>query len=63
MTLTYEVKDGLAILKKGTKKIDTVGAWETDAEADAWASAVCDKYNSPEYKDIDYPNDLPKQAD
>ena len=58
MTLSYEIKDGFAIIKKGSKKIDTVGAWVTDAEADAWASAVCDKYNSAEYAGVDYPNDL-----
>jgi hypothetical protein len=59
MTLSYEVKDGFAILKKGSKKIDTVGAWVTDAEAEQWAEAVCAKYNAPEYADIEYPNDLP----
>jgi hypothetical protein len=60
MTLSFEVKDGFAIIKKGNKKIDTVGAWETDIEAELWAEAVCAKYNSPEYAEIDYPNDLPK---
>ena len=40
MTLSYEIKDGFAIIKKGSKKIDTVGAWVTDAEADALSADV-----------------------
>jgi hypothetical protein len=59
MTLSYEVKDGFAIIKNDSKKIDKVGAWETDAEAEVWAEAVCAKYNSPEYAEVEYPNDLP----
>lgn len=59
MALSFEVKNGLVILKKGSKKIDTVGAWETDAEAEQWAEAICAKYNAPEYADVEYPNDLP----
>jgi len=60
MTLSYEIKDGFAIIKKGSKKIDTVGAWLTDAEAEQWAQAVCNKYNASEYKDVEYPNQLPE---
>lgn len=41
--------------------IDTVGPWETKAEADAWGAAVVAKYNSPEYAECPYPNELPKQ--
>jgi hypothetical protein len=48
------------ILKDGTK-VDTVGPWETQGEADAWGSAVCDKYNSAEYAGVDYPGELPAE--
>lgn len=62
MALSFTVKDGMAIIKSGTKIIDQVGAWETDQEAGAWAKAVCDKYNSAEYVDVKYPNELPDEA-
>jgi hypothetical protein len=60
MTLSFTVKDGMAIIKSGTKVIDEVGAWVTDAEAEAWAVAICEKYNSLDYADVEYPNDLPE---
>ena len=61
MTLTYTVQDGKAILSKDGAELDTVGPWETDAEAQAWAVAVCEKYNSAEYATVDYPNELPEE--
>lgn len=51
--------DGTCDIKLDGAKIDTVGPWETKAEAAAWGSAVCEKYNAPEYADVEYPNDLP----
>jgi hypothetical protein len=62
MALSYTVKDGTAILKDGTKKIDEVGSWLTDEEAEAWASAVCDKYNSAEYAGYSYPEEKPRES-
>jgi hypothetical protein len=62
MTLSFTVKDGIAILSDGKNEIDQVGPWETDQEAGAWATAVCDKYNSEEYAEVSYPNELPDEA-
>ena len=59
MTLTYTVENAKAIIAKDGLEIDTVGPWETDAEAEAWGAAVCDKYNSAEYAEVEYPNELP----
>jgi hypothetical protein len=60
MTLNYTVTDDFkVIIKKGTKKIDEVGAFDSAAGAELWGSQVCIKYNAPEYADIDYPNELP----
>jgi hypothetical protein len=53
--------DGTCDVKLNGAKIDTVGPWETKAEADAWGSAVCDKYNSAEYAGVEYPNELPTE--
>jgi hypothetical protein len=61
MTLTYTVQDGKAILSKDGVEIDTVGPWETNAEAKAWAVAICEKYNSAEYVNVNYPNELPEE--
>lgn len=60
MTLKFTVKDNKTILQNGSKIIDTVGAWETEAEAEAWGLAICAKYNALEYVDIEYPNELPE---
>lgn len=61
MALNYSVtEDFKVILKSGNKKIDEVGAFDSQESADYWGTAVCDKYNSPEYADVQYPNDLPK---
>lgn len=61
MALTYKVTDDFkVILKNGTKTIDEVGPFDSAEGADQWGSAVCDKYNSPEYANVDYPNDLLK---
>ena len=60
MKLTYSITDDLkVILKSGSKKIDQIGAFDTAESANYWGTHVCEKYNSPEYADIDYPNDLP----
>jgi hypothetical protein len=61
MTLTYTVQDGKAILSKDGAEVDTVGPWATDGEAQTWATAVCNKYNSAEYAEVDYPNELPEE--
>jgi hypothetical protein len=62
MTITYTVTDDFkVILKNGTKKIDEVGTFDSAEGADLWASQVCDLYNSAEYADVEYPNDLPEQ--
>lgn len=50
--------DGTCDIFKDGTKVDTVGPWETKAEADAWGSAVCNKYNSSEYVNCAYPNKL-----
>jgi len=64
MTLTYSVTDDFkVIIKKGTKKIDEVGAFDLAEGAELWGSQVCAKYNSTEYAGIEYPNSLPTQAD
>ena len=62
MTLNYLVtEDFKVIVKDGTKKIDEVGAFDSAEGADQWGSAVCDKYNSPEYAAVKYPNDIPAE--
>jgi hypothetical protein len=59
MTYTYKANtNGTCEIKLDGTKIDTVGPWETKAEAEVWGSAVCDKYNSPEYAECPYPNSL-----
>jgi hypothetical protein len=61
MALSYTITDDFkVILKSGNKKIDEVGAFDSEESANYWGSAVCEKYNSPEYADVDYPNDLPE---
>jgi hypothetical protein len=61
MALSYTVTDDYrVILKSGNKKIDEVGAFDSEEGAHSWGSAVCDKYNAPEYADVEYPNDLPQ---
>jgi len=61
MTLNYTVTDDFkVIIKKGTKKIDEVGAFDSATGAELWGSQVCAKYNSAEYADIEYPNELPE---
>jgi hypothetical protein len=60
MALNYSVSnDWKVILKDGTKKIDEVGPFDSAEGADLWGAAVCDKYNSSEYADVQYPNELP----
>lgn len=59
MALNYSVTDDWkVIIKDGTKKIDEVGAFDSAEGADLWGAAVCEKYNSPEYADVTYPNEL-----
>ena len=61
MTYSYNITadNAVEILKDGTI-VDTVGPWDAPAGAAYWANAVCDKYNSAEYANVVYPNDLPK---
>jgi hypothetical protein len=61
MTLTFIVEGKKTIIKSGTEIISEVGAWASEAEAEAWGIAICEKYNSAEYAEVEYPNDLPKQ--
>lgn len=59
MALSYSVtEDFKVIIKDGTKKIDEVGAFDSAEGAEIWGAAVCEKYNSPEYADVKYPNEL-----
>jgi hypothetical protein len=62
MTLTYVVENAKAILSEDGTEVNTVGPWETDAEAEAWGAAVCEKYNSAEYAGVQYPNELPNDS-
>lgn len=60
MALSYSVTDDFkVIVKSGNKKIDEVGAFDSEESAHIWGTAVCEKYNAPEYADVEYPNDLP----
>jgi len=64
MALSYTVTDDFkVIVKSGTKKIDEVGAFESAESANYWGTSVCAKYNSAEYAGVEYPNQLPEQAD
>jgi hypothetical protein len=54
--------DGTCDIFRNDTKVDTVGPWETQGEADAWGSAICDKYNSREYKNVEYPDSLPEEG-
>lgn len=61
MALSYSVtEDYKVILKSGTKKIDEVGPFDSAEGAGIWGSAVVEKYNAPEYAEVEYPNDLSK---
>ena len=61
MALSYSVtEDYKVIIKSGTKKIDEVGPFDSEEGANIWGSAVIEKYNSPEYSEVEYPNDLPR---
>lgn len=61
MALSYSVtEDYKVIIKSGTKKIDEVGAFDSEEGAHIWGTAVCEKYNSPEYAEVEYPNNLPR---
>ena len=61
MALSYTVTDDFkVIVKSDNKKIDEVGAFDSEEGAHIWGTAVCEKYNSPEYAEVEYPNDLPR---
>jgi hypothetical protein len=61
MALNYAVtEDFKVILKNGTKKIDEVGAFDSAQGAELWGAGVCEKYNSTEYENVEYPNELPE---
>lgn len=58
MALNYTVtEDLIVILKNGTKKVNEVGPWDSAEGAELWGTAICEKYNSEEYKGINYPNE------
>jgi len=60
MTYTYKAtNDGLCEIYLDGKKIDTVGPWETKAEADNWGSMAITTWNSPEYANYPYPKHPP----
>jgi hypothetical protein len=62
MALNYSVTDDWkVIVKDGTKKIDEVGAFDSAEGANIWGMAVCEKYNSPEYADVKYPDNPPEE--
>lgn len=59
MALTYTVsKDNAVILSNGDTTVDTVGPFDSSEGANIWGTAVCEKYNSAEYADTPYPNEL-----
>ncbi len=61
MAISYTVTDDFkVIIKSGTKKIDEVGAFDSEEGAHIRGAAVCEKYNAPEYAEVEYPNSLPK---
>ena len=63
MAYTYNVtSDNTCEVLKDGIKVDTVGPWDSADGAQIWGAAVCEKYNAPEYANVEYPNDLP-QAD
>lgn len=62
MALSYTVsEDFKVILKSGSKKIDEVGAFDSEDGAHLWGQAVCDKYNSEAYAGVNYPNELDQE--
>lgn len=62
MAYTYNVTNDNAceVLKDGVK-VDTVGPWDSAEGAQVWGAAICEKYNSADYADIDYPNEKPEE--
>jgi hypothetical protein len=59
MTYTYKANTNKTCdIKLNGSVIDTVGPWETKAEAEVWGAAVIEKYNSPEYAECPYPDEL-----
>lgn len=61
MTYTYKVtSDNKCEILKDEVVIDAVGPWDSTEGAQIWGEAICNKYNSAEYADVDYPNDKPE---
>jgi hypothetical protein len=58
MTYTYNITNDNAceVLKDGVK-VDTVGPFDSADGANIWGAAVCEKYNSPEYAEVEYPGE------
>lgn len=57
MALNYSVTDDFkVIIKDGAKKVDEVGAFDSAEGAELWGAAICEKYNSAEYAEVNYPN-------
>lgn len=62
MALNYTVTDEFAvIIKDDITQIDVVGPFDSAEGAELWGAAVCEKYNSAEYADTPYPNELTEQ--
>jgi hypothetical protein len=62
MALNYSVtEDFKVIIKDGAKKVDEVGPWDSAEGAEIWGAAICEKYNSPEYAAVKYPDSLPEE--
>ena len=58
MALSYSVTDDYkVILKSGSENIDEVGPFDSADGANIWGAAVCEKYNSPEYAEVQYPGE------
>lgn len=59
MAYTYNVTTDLKceVILDGTV-VDTVGPWGDAEGPTIWGAAVCDKYNSAEYADTPYPQQL-----
>lgn len=62
MAFSYVVTDDFkVILKSNGNNIDEVGPFDSREGADIWGTAVCEKYNAPEYAEVEYPNSLPEE--
>lgn len=58
MTYTHNITidNACEVLKDGVK-VDTVGPFDSADGANIWGAAVCEKYNSLEYAEVEYPGE------